>query len=129
MSWGKAVDAAWRAFGIRYWRVIVGLSLAARALPVLAAAVVVGAVVAGVWWLVRHVQVPNLHVRPAEVPPLDWLWWALAGLALVAAVVVARRLANPYRSALTMGPGRWLRRLGVVTTAAALVLLAWVWKG
>lgn len=142
MSWGKAVDAAWQALGVRYWRVIVGMHLLGKVLPALAVVVVLAAAAGGVMWLVDHL--PALHAGPAEsrtgpqprdepavtVPVVpEWVWWATGGVAVLALVVALRRLLNPYRADLSYGAGRWVRRVGTVATAAAVVLLAWAWKG
>lgn len=125
MGWQEARKAAWKQFGRRYWRVIVGLEIARRSTPAVAAALVLAGLAALVWWLVVHAPSPS----SVDVPRLDvpgrWWWW-LIGLPTAAVLVwwlVRRR--NPYR---VPSPPRPARRAATVLAAVAAVAVFLVWR-
>lgn len=130
-KWDKARDAAWRAFGTRYWRWIVGASVAARAVPFLLGVAAVASVIAGIGWVVRRARLPRVGSLQDLSGPPAWVAWATVGalLAVLAAWLV-RRWSNPYRRELDYGPARFAKRFGAALVAAGAIGLAvWTWRG
>jgi hypothetical protein len=124
MAWQKARDAAWREFGRRYWRVIVGLEIARRSAPAVLAGLTVAAAAVGVWWLVAHAP----SVSPPDLGRLNvpgrWWWWP-SGLLVLAGLVWLALRRNPYR---VPGPHRAARRAATVVAALAAVAVFLVWR-
>lgn len=119
-GWQAAVDAAWRQMGRRYWRLIVGMQLAGRVLPWLAAATLLGFAVYGIAWVVRHVRAPQIHLD------FGWVWPTLifAGIALtvVGGIWAAVRWWSPDVAEPTV------RRVGAVVVTTCAAALLWTWQ-
>jgi hypothetical protein len=124
MGWQKAKDAAWREFGRRYWRLLVGLEIARRSAPAVLAGLTVAAVGVGVWWLVTHAPpAPSLSMPDVDMPGRWWHWLAGLGLAALAWWIIRRR--NPYASP---SPYRFARRVAAVLAAMGAVAVFLLWR-
>lgn len=111
--WRKAEDAAWRAFGTRYWRLIVGGQMLLRSLSVALLGVAVAALIWGCIWLWRH-GATRTHTSSAV-----W-WWLSAGSLLTAASVTFWRFWHPTASR------TGARLVAVLVVAGALfAVIAW----
>jgi hypothetical protein len=75
MSWETAKEAAWQAFGWRWWKLIVGFDIAKKALPVIGIAGLVGAAGYGVSRASGRVQTWHAAVATVAIVGL-WLLWA-----------------------------------------------------
>lgn len=121
-GWGKAMDAAWREFGRKNWRALVGVSMAGKALPAVAVAALLGAGAYGVVWVVRHAHLPHaphLHLSFGwMVPPLIL---AAAILVVSGALFAAWRWWNP--EAVLTRP-----RVASVLVLALTVAALWAWR-
>lgn len=130
MSWEKARNAAWRSFGQRYWKAIVAVEMARKALPAILVGLAVAAIAGGVWWLVSHIHLLELPAANSPGQALSnvpaWVW-LLIPAGIIAAVVVVR-LRNPYRIPLQYQPARVRRRLIVSLAAIGVVVVALVWR-
>jgi hypothetical protein len=122
MGWQKARDAAWREFGRRYWKLLVGLEIARRSAPTVLAGLTVAAVGAGVWWLVTHAPpAPSLSMPEVDAPG-RWWHWVLGSLAVVLTGWWVARRRNPY---MPPNRGRRLAAAAVAFAAAAVAVLLW----
>lgn len=133
MSWHKAKDAAWRAFGTRYWRWIVGFGLVGRALPALGFVAVVVGMGAAVTWAVRHVHAPRVaapqpsSVQVPSVPHVS-VWWWVAGVAFLAVVGAGWAVWRWFHPAMPSYGGSGRRWVAAALTAIGLAVAVWVWR-
>lgn len=121
MGWQEAKKVAWKQFGRRYWKVIVGVELAKKFGPAILAGLTLAALAAGVWWLVSHAPTPaslTAHIGVPDVPG-SWWWWPVAAAAVAALVLVFRR-RDPLA---VRRPAAVLARVVAVLAAAGAVLL------
>src|SRR5688572_6168500 len=96
MNWKTAKDAAWRKFGTRWWKAIVALDAAGRALPYLLAGVGFVAVGWLAWWVLSNAH--RVDLPAVQVPGPSWWVWAAGGLLVLSGVVVGVvRARDPYR--------------------------------
>ncbi|WP_213455296.1 hypothetical protein [Rhizomonospora bruguierae] len=142
----KAVDAAWRAFGTRYWKVIITLSMLRKSAPVLAALTAAGIIVGGSVWAWRRaiadseaVPAPtSTAAAPAvaaatptpdagrDLVPGAWWMWVGGCFALVACVLAVARLTNPMWLPPWQRPGGARAMVVGGLAAAAFVVGAWL---
>lgn len=128
-NWDRAKKAAWRAFGTRYWKVIVAAQLAGKVLPPLMAALGVAALVWAGWWLVDRARAVDVSAPDWSIP--GWAWWTAAVLGVLAvvaagAVVVLR---DPYRLPWRYRRGQIARRAaGVLAAVGAATVAVVVWR-
>lgn len=124
-QWERAKKAAWRAFGRRYWKVIVAAHLAGKVLPPLMAALGVFALLWAGWWLFDRVRSVDVSAPDWSVPA--WVWWTVGAVAVAVAVAVVV-LRDPYRLPWRYRRGQVARRaagLLVAVGAAAVVVVVW----
>lgn len=129
MGWATARQSAWKAFGRRYWRLIVAIELARKAAPALAVAAGAVAVAAGVGWAYTHLR--NLDAPTVHAPSVDppaWLPWAGAAVAVGAVVWLVRRRRNPYRIPAAYRRHSWTARIAALLAAVGVVVLALLWR-
>lgn len=123
MDWREAKKAAWKQFGRRYWRVIVGVELAKRFGPAVLAGLTVAALAGGVWWLVFHAPSPSSVTAHVGFPDFDvpgrWWWWPVGAAAAIGVVLVFRR-RDPLA---VRRPAAVFARVVAVLAAAGAVLL------
>lgn len=103
----RARDAAWTAFGLRFWKWFVAAAFIRRVLPFLAVAATVGLLLGGAWWGIGHLRggepgpaptrtpLPGQAAQPQPVgwdvlPGPGWLW------ALVPAVLALAAFGAAY---------------------------------
>lgn len=126
MGWQEAKKAAWQQFGRRYWKAIVGVEMARRYGPGLLAALTVGALAAGVWWLVTHL--PDLPAAAGVVDvPGRWWYWPVGGVAALTAVLLLRQ-RDPLAGPLRYRPAALARRVVAALAVAGAALLLIVWR-
>lgn len=125
----KAVDAAYREWGRRHYRLIVGWQMAMKFMPFLLLIAGIGAIVWAVWAGIGHLHHTPKAPEPAPAPSSndggDWVGGALAfgGALLICAVFAAIAWFNP-------GSFRTLtRKAGAVLAAAGGAAMIWIWKG
>lgn len=128
MGWKKATDAAWRAFGTRYWRTIVTVQAIGKALPALLAGIGAAGLVWLAWWLFELARDASADVTWSGPPA--WVWLAAAGcvVLLLAGWWAARR--DPYRLPWRYRRAQVARRFAAVLTLAGATVAAFVlWRG
>ena len=121
MAWQKARDAAWREFGRRYWRVIVGLEIARRSAPAVAAGLAVAGLAVLVWWLVTHAPSPSSVKFSRLDVPGRWWWWLIGVLGAIMLFGWVRH-RNPYMPPQT---GRRAAVAVLAFVAATVAFLVW----